>query len=71
MAEEFYLWPSICMYELSTIIIPLLLARRQSIASSTQELPDTAFKSVSIARHRQGRCVRRHDQVIDQLEVSR
>jgi hypothetical protein len=77
MAEVFHWRPSICMYELkfvwrhSTLIIPSLMARIQSIASSVQKLPDIAVKSGSTARHTEGRCVRRNDQVIDQNEVSR
>jgi len=42
-----------------------------SIAASIQKLPDCVFKSVSRARRRLGRCVRRNDQVIDQFEVRR
>jgi hypothetical protein len=77
MAEPFYLRSYIFMYELklvwrlSTLIIPLLIARRQSIAASIQKLHDSAMKSVSRDRHREGRCVNRNDQVIDQFEVSR
>ena len=41
-----------------------------SIAASIQKLPDSVFKSVSRARRRLGRCVRRNDQVIDQFEAS-
>jgi hypothetical protein len=42
-----------------------------SIDASIQKLPDSVFKSVSRARPRLGRCVRRNGQVIDQFEVSR
>jgi len=42
-----------------------------SIVASIQKLPDSVFKSVSRARPRLGRCVRRNGQVIDQFEVSR
>ena len=41
----------------------------QSTAVSFQKLPDAAVKSVSAARHGQGPCVKRNDQVIDQFEV--
>jgi hypothetical protein len=43
----------------------------QTIAASIQKLPDSVVKSVSTARHRQRRCVRRNGQVVDQFEVSR
>jgi hypothetical protein len=42
----------------------------QPIAASIQKLPDSAVKSVSGDCHRHSRCVRRHDQVIEQFEVS-
>jgi len=42
----------------------------QSIAASIQKLPDSVVKSISRDRHRQVRCVRPNDQVIDQFEVS-
>ena len=44
---------------------------KQSIVASVQKLPDSVVKSASRARHRQSRCVRRNDQVIDQFKVSR
>ena len=47
MAEELYWQSEICTYELkfiwrcSTLIIPSLIARRQSIAAAVQKLPDS------------------------------
>jgi hypothetical protein len=55
----------------STLIIPSLIACIQSMAASIQKLPDSVLKSLSRDRHREDRCVRRNNQVIDQLEVSR
>ena len=43
----------------------------QTIAASIHKLPDSVFKSVSTAHHRQRRSVRRKCQVVDQFEVSR
>jgi len=40
-----------------------------SIADSIQKLPNSAVKTVSGARHRQCRCVRRNDRLIDHFEV--
>ena len=42
-----------------------------SIAASVQKLPNSAVKSVSRARLRKCRCVRRNDQLIERFEVSR
>ena len=42
-----------------------------SIAASVQKLPISAVKTVSRARHRQCRCVRRNDQLFEHFEVSR
>ena len=53
-----------------TLIVPSLSARRYSIATAVQKLPDFLLKSVSTAGRRLGRCVGRHDQLIDQFEVS-
>jgi len=46
------------VWQHSTLIIPLLTARRQPIAAPIQTQPDPVVKSVSTARHRQCRCVR-------------
>jgi hypothetical protein len=43
----------------------------RSIAASIQKLHDCVVKSITTACHRQGRCVRRNDQLIDQFEVDR
>jgi hypothetical protein len=43
----------------------------QKIAASIEKFPDYVVKSVSTARHRQRRCVRRNGQVVDQFEVNR
>ena len=43
----------------------------QSVTASVQKLPNSVVKSISRARHRQSRCVKWNDQVIDQSEVSR
>jgi hypothetical protein len=65
-----------CMYKLkflsrhSTIIVPSLIARGQSIAASIQKLSDSVVKSVSTAGCRQRRCFQRKDQIIFQFEVS-
>jgi len=50
------------MYELqfvwrhSTLIIPSLIASRQSITASSQKLPYSIVKSFSTVRHRQSTC---------------
>jgi len=41
-----------------------------SIAASFQKLPNSAVKTISRARHRQCRCVRRNDRLIEHSEVS-
>ena len=51
-------------------VIQSLIACSQSIAASTQKLPDSAVQSVSTARLRQS-IIRRNYEVIDQSEVSR
>lgn len=55
----------------SPLIIPPLRARSQSVAATFQKFPDSLFKSVSTAGHRQERCVWRNDQLIDRFAVSR
>jgi len=59
MEAEIYWRSQICVYELkflwrhSTLIIPSLTARWQSIAASIQKLPDSLLRSVSTVRHKQ------------------
>jgi len=54
-----------------TLIIPSLIAHRQSIAASAQKLPDSIVKLDSRSRHENIPCVRRNHQVIEQFDVSR
>jgi hypothetical protein len=48
---------------------PVTDSTQQSIAASVQKLSDSVVKSVSTARYRQCRCVRRSDQVILQFRL--
>jgi hypothetical protein len=75
MAEEFYWLSETCTYELkfvrrhSTLFIPSLTAGNQTISRCfNPEAFQTVVKSVSTARHKQSRCVRRNDQLSDQFE---
>jgi len=58
------------VWQHSIVFVVSLMAHRQSIAASTQKLPDSVVKSVSRARHGQGWCVSQNNQVIDHFEVS-
>jgi len=51
-----------------TPIIPLLIARIQSIAASIQKILDSVVKSVSRVRHRQS-MYQTNDEVTDQFEA--
>jgi hypothetical protein len=71
----FFLPSKICMYKLklawrqSTLIIPSLIARRQSIAARSRSFL-ILWSSQSAQLATDSRCVRRNDRVIDHFEVS-